>query len=131
MGLVGVAVFFGGKAAGWTWNPDTIALAVVLGCVALAILMFVAALIAVPVIVFFPAYSIYFFAPRYAPLASLLWPEPQPGRTRLAVGARMDFPHDLPLALVNAQSESRQGKFEVLMKTPCYRIFQWLSDRHC
>jgi hypothetical protein len=75
MGLVGVAAFFGGKAAGWTWNPYTIALAVVLGCVALAILIFTAALIAVPVIVFFPAYSIYFFAPRYARLASLLWPE--------------------------------------------------------
>jgi hypothetical protein len=76
MGIVGVAAFFGGKAAGWTWNPYTIALAVVLGCVALAILVFTAALIAVPVIVFFPAYSIYFFAPRYSPLASLLWPEP-------------------------------------------------------
>lgn len=76
MGLVGVAAFFGGRAAGWTWNPYTIALAVVLGCIALAIIIFVAALIAVPVIVFFPAYSIYFFAPRYSPLASRLWPEP-------------------------------------------------------
>jgi hypothetical protein len=75
-GLVGVAAFFGGKAAGWTWNPYTIAVAVVLGCIALGILIFVAALIAVPVIVFFPAYSIYFFAPRYSPLASLLSPEP-------------------------------------------------------
>jgi hypothetical protein len=76
IGLLGVAAFFGGKAAGWTWNPYTIALAVVLGCVALAILIFVAALIAVPVIVFFPAYSIHFFAPRYSPLALLLRPEP-------------------------------------------------------
>lgn len=74
MGLIGVAAFFGGKAAGWTWNPYTIALAVVLGCAALALLIFVAALISVPVIVFFPAYSIYFFAPRYSPLASLLRP---------------------------------------------------------
>jgi hypothetical protein len=76
MGLVGVAAFFGGKAAGWTWNPYTIALAVVVGCIALAILIFVAALIAVPVIVFFPAYSIYFLAPRYSPLASLIRPLP-------------------------------------------------------
>lgn len=75
MGIVGVAAVLGGKAAGWTWNPYTIALAVVLGCIAVAILVFVAVLIAVPVMVFFPAYSIYFFAPRYAPLASLLWPE--------------------------------------------------------
>jgi hypothetical protein len=76
MGIVGAAALFGGKAAGLTWNPYTIALAVALGCIALAILIFVAALIAVPVIVFFPAYSIYFLAPRYSPLASLLWREP-------------------------------------------------------
>jgi len=76
IGGVGVAAVFAGKAAGWTWNPYTITLAVVLGCIALAILIFVAALISVPVIVFFPAYSIYFFAPRYSQLASLLWPEP-------------------------------------------------------
>ena len=76
IGIVVVAALLVGKAAGWTWNAYTIALAVVLGCAALAILIFAAALIAVPVIVFFPAYSIYFFAPRYSPLASLLWPEP-------------------------------------------------------
>jgi hypothetical protein len=36
----------------------------------------------VPVIVFFPAYSIYFFAQRYSPLASLLWPQsPAPAAT--------------------------------------------------
>jgi len=75
-GGVGVAAVFGGKAAGWTWTPYTIALAVVLGCIALAILIVAAALISVPLIVFFPAYSIYFLAPRYSPLASLLWPEP-------------------------------------------------------
>ena len=76
MGAFGVAVYFGGKAAGWTWNPYTISLAVVLGCIALAILIFVAALISVPATVFFPAYSIHFFAPRYSQLASLLWAEP-------------------------------------------------------
>jgi len=32
--------------------------------------------------VFFPAYSIYFFAQRYPPLASLLWPQsPAPAAT--------------------------------------------------
>jgi hypothetical protein len=76
IGGVGIVAVFGAKAAGWTWNPYTITLAVFLGCIALAILVFVAALISVPVIVFFPAYSIYFFAPRYSRLASLLWPEP-------------------------------------------------------
>ena len=76
IGGVGLAAVFGGKAAGWTWNPYTITLAVFLGCVAFAFLIYAAALIAVPVVVFFPAYSIYFFAPRYPPLASLLRPEP-------------------------------------------------------
>jgi hypothetical protein len=81
-GGFGIAAVLGGKAAGWTWNFYTIALAVVLGCIALAILIFILALISVPVIVFFPAYSIYFFAQRYSPLASLLWPQsPAPAAT--------------------------------------------------
>ncbi|HXN97552.1 MAG TPA: hypothetical protein VN881_00675 [Candidatus Acidoferrales bacterium] len=75
VGGVGVVAYLAGKAAGWSWNFHTIALAVVLGCVLLAVLVFLIALISVPVIVFFPAYSIYFFAQRYPPLASLLWPE--------------------------------------------------------
>ncbi len=76
MGGVGVGAVLAGKAAGLTWNPLTITLAVVAGCIALALVIFAAALISVPVIVFFPAYSIYFLAPRYAQLAALLWPEP-------------------------------------------------------
>lgn len=76
IGGIGVVAVLGGKAAGWTWNPYTITLAVVSGCIALAIFIFVAALISVPIVVFFPAYSIYFFAPRYPQLASLLWPVP-------------------------------------------------------
>ena len=75
-GGVGIVAVLGGKAAGWTWNLYTITLAVTLGCIALAILIFVFSLISVPFIVFFPAYSIYFLAPRYPPLASLLWPQP-------------------------------------------------------
>lgn len=75
-GGVGAAAVFGGAAAGLTWNVLTIALAVVYGAIALVVLIFIAALISVPVVVFFPAYSIYFFAPRYPPLAALLWPPP-------------------------------------------------------
>lgn len=69
-----IAAFFGAKAAGLTWNVVTIAAAVVYGCIALTVLISAIALVHVPVIVFFPAYSIYFFAPRYPPLADLLWP---------------------------------------------------------
>jgi hypothetical protein len=64
------------KAAGWTWTVYTITLAVILGTIALTILVSAGALVSVPVVVFFVAYSIYFFAPRYAQLASLMWPPP-------------------------------------------------------
>jgi hypothetical protein len=76
IGGVAALAVLGGKAAGWDWNVYTITVAVVCGCVALVILIFAAALISVPVVVFFPAYAIYFFAPRYPPLAALLWPPP-------------------------------------------------------
>ncbi len=77
IGGVGLAAVLGGMAAGLTWNFYTIALAVIVGCIVLAALIFVASMISVPAIVFFPAYSIYFFATRYPPLAALLWPPSQ------------------------------------------------------
>jgi len=77
----GVAAVLAGKAAGLTWTFYTIAAAVIVGCVALAFLFFVGSLISVPAIVFFPAYSIYFFAPRYPALAKLLWPQPPPSQS--------------------------------------------------
>jgi hypothetical protein len=49
---------------------------VVIGCVLLAIFLYLVALISVPVVVFFPAYSIYFFAARYRPLSAVLYPAP-------------------------------------------------------
>ena len=63
-----------GKSAGLTWNVYTITLAVVVGSVLLAIFVYLIALISVPVIVFFPAYSIYFFAARYPALSAALYP---------------------------------------------------------
>jgi hypothetical protein len=74
VGGVGVVAVLAGKAAGLTWNFYTIALIVIAACIALVAMLFLAALISVPTIVFFPAYSIYFFAARYEPLAALLWP---------------------------------------------------------
>jgi hypothetical protein len=71
-----VAAVFAGKTAGLTWNVFTITAAIVAGCVAFFIFFYIIALISVPVIVFFPAYSIYFFAPRYRPLSLALYPPP-------------------------------------------------------
>jgi hypothetical protein len=76
IGGFGLVAVLGGKALGWTWNPYTISAAVVLGCIALAGFVFVTALISVPTVAFFPAYSIYFLAARYSQLASLLSPGP-------------------------------------------------------
>jgi hypothetical protein len=63
-----------GKSVGLTWNALTITVAVVVGCVLFAVFMYLIGLIAVPAIVFFPAYSIYFFAARYRELGSVLYP---------------------------------------------------------
>lgn len=72
-GFAGIA-FFAGKAAGLAWNAYTIAFAVVLGCIYVAVFIFVMLLISVPAIVFFSAYAIYFFASRYSYLAAALFP---------------------------------------------------------
>jgi hypothetical protein len=71
-----VAAVIAGKTAGLTWNVFTITAAVVAGCILIAVFLFFTSLISVPAIVFFPAYSIYFFAPRYRPLSLALYPPP-------------------------------------------------------
>ena len=83
IGGVGVIAVIGAKAAGWSWTLYTIALAVIAGVMALMVLFFAASLISVPATVFFPAYSMFFFAPRYPALAAVLWPRPPavPGPT--------------------------------------------------
>jgi hypothetical protein len=77
-GGIGIGALVLGKSAGWAWTWKTIAAAVMLGVVALAAILFAASLISVPAIVFFPAYSIHFLAPRYAPLAAALNPQSPP-----------------------------------------------------
>jgi len=96
---VAVAAVLGGKAAGLGWTVGTITLAVVAGCVVLAIFLFVMSLIAVPVIVFFPAYSIYFFAARYPALSAVLYPAPPAPATPQIAGAAPPYePPPLPPA---------------------------------
>jgi hypothetical protein len=73
---VAVGAVLAGKAAGLGWTVGTITLAIVAGCVLLAVFLFLSALISVPAIVFFPAYSIYFFAGRYPALGAVLYPAP-------------------------------------------------------
>ena len=79
VGGVGALTVLAGRAAGLTWNPLTIAIAIVVGGIILLAFFLIAALISVPSIVFFPAYSIYFFADRYRPLHAIMFPPGGPG----------------------------------------------------
>jgi hypothetical protein len=89
LGLVAVIT---GKTAGLTWNVYTITIAVVVGCVLFAIFFYLLSLLAVPAIVFFPAYSIYFFAARYRALNLALYPPPPP----LPPGIPPNRPPEIP-----------------------------------
>jgi MFS family permease len=78
VGIVAVAaVIFWAVVAGVTWNLAALAAAGLAVALFVAVVMVVAAIINVPFVVFFPAYGLYFLAPRYAPLAARL--EPLPG----------------------------------------------------
>ena len=97
--IVGVVVttVVAAKAAGLTWNVVTITAAVVAGCVLFLIFFYFVSLISVPVIVFFPAYSIYFFAPRYQQLNAVLYPPPPPSTVAAPQGSPPPFtPPPLP-----------------------------------
>ena len=71
-GAIGAIAVLGGQAAGLTWNPVTIAMAIALGAIVLLVLIFLFAVISVPLIVFFPAYSCHFLAGRYPPMREAL-----------------------------------------------------------
>jgi hypothetical protein len=78
IGLVAAAAIFAGKSAGLTWNAGTIALAVVVGMVLLAFLIWLWALISVPAVFFFQSWTLRFFGARYARLGALMGPVPPP-----------------------------------------------------
>ncbi|HXZ29045.1 MAG TPA: hypothetical protein VEG08_13715, partial [Terriglobales bacterium] len=63
---------------GLSWNPLTIAVAVVLGGLALLALLWLIAMINVPAAVFFEAYPVLFLSARYPRLDALLHPAPPP-----------------------------------------------------
>jgi hypothetical protein len=72
MVLIALVAVFGARAIGLAWSVYTLALAIVGGGIAAVILISGIALISVPVIVFFPAYSLHFLAPRYPNLNAAL-----------------------------------------------------------
>ncbi len=78
VGGLGAIAVIAGMAAGLTWNLYTITLVVVLGSCAIFLVLYILSLVSVPAVVFFPAYSIHFFASRYPALNALLHPAPPP-----------------------------------------------------
>jgi hypothetical protein len=78
IGGIGALLAVGGRTAGLVWNPVTIGLVVIGGGLALLAMLVVTCVISAPVVVFFPAYSMYFFADRYPALANALQLPAQP-----------------------------------------------------
>jgi hypothetical protein len=83
VGGFGAVTVLIGKALGLTWNAFTITLVILAGCALVLLVLYAVALISVPAIVFFPAYSIYFFAGRYPLLYALIHPAQPPAQTPL------------------------------------------------
>jgi hypothetical protein len=74
--LIGITAVVAGKAAGLTWTPVVIAWGVVAVIIVVMVILYVVSFVSVPGIVFFPAYSLYFFAARYPALNAILYPAP-------------------------------------------------------
>src|SRR5262249_12107486 len=75
-GGAGALIFVLARNAGATWNPLTIALAAIAAVILAALLLFIIGMISVPSTVFFPAYSLYFFAERSPALRTRWYPVP-------------------------------------------------------
>src|SRR6201998_660926 len=88
---VALAAVLGGKTRGLSWRVRTITTAVVALCILFAVLLYLVSLVSVPVIVFFPAYAMYFFAARYRPLTVALYPEPPPAPVAVTGGSTPPF----------------------------------------
>lgn len=76
--IAGVGAYFFAKSAGFLWGLPAISVAIVLGAIVLAFLVYVTALISAPAMVFFQAYVIDFFGSRYPELGARLSVPPTP-----------------------------------------------------
>jgi hypothetical protein len=81
LAILGVAGFFIGKSAGITWDTPAILLVAGLGMLVLAGILYVMGFVYSPGLVFFQSYTLEFFAARYTPLASRMFPPSAPAAT--------------------------------------------------
>ena len=74
LGILGAILFFGGKAAGLTFNVATISILVVMGGIVLGGILYLIALISTPAMVFFQSYVLHFMGSRYPALGAVVFP---------------------------------------------------------
>ncbi len=79
LGLLGVIGFLIGRSAGVSWdNTSVVLLLAAFALLALAGLLYVVGFVYAPGLVFFQSYTLEFFAPRYGPLGSKMFPPSPP-----------------------------------------------------
>jgi hypothetical protein len=78
LGVLGVAGYFIGKDAGIAWDLSTILFVAGIGMLALAGILYVVGFAYAPGLVFFQSYTLEFFASRYGPLATRMFPPVTP-----------------------------------------------------
>ncbi len=74
LGLLGLAGYFIGKSVGITWDVSTELLLAAVGLLVMAGILYVVGFVYAPGLVFFQSYTLEFFAPRYGPLGSKMFP---------------------------------------------------------
>lgn len=74
LGLLALAGYLIGSGLGITWDISTQLLVGGVGLLAIAGILYVVGFVYAPGLVFFQSYTVEFFAPRYAPLGSKLFP---------------------------------------------------------
>ena len=79
LGLLGVIGFLIGRSAGVGWDNSSVVLLLAgFALLALAGLLYVVGFVYAPGLVFFQSYTLEFFAPRYGPLGSKMFPASPP-----------------------------------------------------
>jgi hypothetical protein len=76
LGIAALIIFFGGHAMGLTLNITTVSILVAMGCIILAGLLYLIALISTPPMVFFQSYMLHFMGSRYPALGAVVFPPP-------------------------------------------------------
>lgn len=78
LSIAGAGAYFFAKSAGLLWSFPAIAIGVVLAAIAVAVMLYVIALISAPAMMFFQAYVIQFLGSRYPTLGERISVPPNP-----------------------------------------------------